>query len=122
MDNELECPICLKNISDGLFVSHCLHIFCLECIQKALESKKSCPLCRKKLYYRPEGQYNHCSRNIKRQGGRIQTRFQRYLSDGRHITYTVYLMENFENGNRWMESRDESGFIVSSLPFWINSF
>ena len=114
MDNELECPICLKNISDSMFVSHCLHIFCLECIQKALELKKLCPLCRKKLYYSPKNHFEHRSQNIKRQMVRIQTT--------RHITYTVYLMENFESGNRWMESRDESGFTVSSLPLWINGF
>ena len=107
MDNELECPICLKNISNAMFVSHCLHIFCLECIQKALDSKKSCPLCRKKLYYRPERHFQ----NSRVQGTRIRTRY------GRH---TVYLMENFENGNRWMENRDDYGVTVSSLPFWIN--
>lgn len=105
MDNELECPICLKNISNGMFVSHCLHVFCLECIQKALIYKKLCPLCRKKLYYRPERR----SQNSK---ARDRTRF----------TYTLYLMENFENGNRWTENRNEYGITVSSLPFWINSF
>lgn len=112
MDNELECPICLKNISNGMFVSHCHHVFCLECIQKALCYKKSCPLCRKKLYYRPE----RCFQNIRTEGVRVQRRFRR------GITYNVYLMENSENGSRWMENRDSFGILVSSLPFWINSF
>ena len=111
MDNDLECPICLKNISNGIFVSHCLHVFCLECIQKALIYKKSCPLCRKKLYYRPERCFqNTTQRNL------VQNRF------GRGIRYNVYLMENPENGIRWTENRDSFGILVSCLPFWINSF
>lgn len=112
MNNDLECPICLKNISNGMFISHCLHIFCLECIQKALVYKKSCPLCRKKLYYRPE----RCSQNITTKRFCVQRRF------GTDIIYNVYLMENSENGNRWMENRNSLGILVSTLPFWINSF
>ena len=112
MNNELECPICLKNISNGMFVSHCMHIFCLECIKKALIYKKSCPLCRKKLYYRPE----RCCKNITTQRVLVQSRFER------GITYNFYLMKNSETGIRWMETRDSFGILVSSLPFWINSF
>jgi hypothetical protein len=112
MDNDLECPICLKNISNGMFVSHCLHVFCLKCIQKCLLYKKLCPLCRKKLYYRPERR----SQNITTQRVLVQSRFER------RITYNFYLMKNSETGIRWMENRDSFGILVSSLPFWINSF
>jgi len=109
MNNNLECPICLKNISNGMFISHCLHVFCLECIQKALIYKKSCPLCRKKLYYIPK----RYSQNITTQRVCIQRRFG---------TDIFYLMENSENGSRWMENRNSFGILVSSLPFWINNF
>ena len=113
MDSDLECPICLRNIYKGMFVTHCLHFFCLECIEEALKIKKSCPLCRKKLYYRPERRFSKCNQNITSERARLVTR---------NHSNTLYLMENFENGNRWMESRDSNGCTISSIPLWINSF
>ena len=108
MNDDIECPICLKNISYGIFISHCLHVFCLKCIEKALTTKKSCPLCRKKLYYKPE----RLRRNTK-------TRHV-YVNESQHMRYTVYLMENQESGNRWTECRDDLGNTISSIPIWIN--
>ena len=96
-----ECPICYNNISNAIFISHCFHIFCLNCIKKALFIKKACPLCRKKLYYNPERPNNNI-RIVKR-------------------TYNRLFMENFNNGYRWMESYTDTGEIVSSSPLWINS-
>ena len=47
----LTCPICYENITKGFFISHCMHTFCLKCIEKAVSYKKECPMCRRKLYY-----------------------------------------------------------------------
>ena len=76
-------------------------LYRIVCIKKALSIKKSCPLCRKKLYYKPERPNNNI-RVVKR-------------------TYNRLFMENFNNGYRWMESYTDTGEIVSSIPLWINS-
>ena len=106
MNEDIECPICLKNISYGIFISHCFHVFCLKCIEKALTTKKSCPLCRKKLYYKPE--------RLRRNRKRV------CVNESQYMTYTVYFMENQEAGNRWTECRDVLGHVISSIPMWIN--
>ena len=101
----MECPICYNKIANAMFVSHCFHIFCLDCIKKALSIKKVCPLCRKKLYYNPK----LCKLN-----NNIITRRQSYNQ------YTRLFMQNSSNGYRWMETYNESGEKISSIPLWIN--
>jgi len=44
----LECAICLGQMK-GITATTCGHIFCLECIRKAIQVTKCCPLCKKKL-------------------------------------------------------------------------
>jgi hypothetical protein len=47
----LECPICLGAMN-GITATTCGHIFCLECIKKAIQVTKCCPLCKKRLTVR----------------------------------------------------------------------
>jgi len=102
----LECPICYNKISNQMFVSHCFHIFCLKCIKKALSIKKICPLCRKKLYYNPEPRTQNNNVII------IRRNYNQYIR---------LFMQNCSNGYRWMETYNESGEKISSVPLWIDS-
>ena len=43
----IECPICLTNTE--LCTTNCNHNFCLDCLQKWLKKKKTCPNCRKRI-------------------------------------------------------------------------
>jgi hypothetical protein len=47
-NDELECPICLSIITD-LITTKCNHHFCNNCLNKSLENKPDCPLCRTNL-------------------------------------------------------------------------
>ncbi|KAL6846816.1 hypothetical protein ACP4OV_024264 [Aristida adscensionis] len=42
------CPICW-NVLKAASTTTCGHIFCSECIKKAIKGQKKCPTCRKKL-------------------------------------------------------------------------
>lgn len=45
---KLECPICMKSISDQeLAVTPCGHMFCSACIKNAVTKRTACPLCNK---------------------------------------------------------------------------
>lgn len=45
---QMECPICFKCIADqDLSVTSCGHLFCLECITKAIRNRAVCPTCNK---------------------------------------------------------------------------
>lgn len=48
IDNQEECPICYEVPADAV-ITHCKHVFCRPCIQKALTKQHKCPLCRNKL-------------------------------------------------------------------------
>lgn len=46
---EFRCPICL-DVFDRPVVTHCRHIFCVECIVSTLVRQSVCPLCRAAVY------------------------------------------------------------------------
>lgn len=52
-DNNLNCPICLQNSSDGrkFQVSKCGHIICKECCNSIFKSSNNskCPICKKSV-------------------------------------------------------------------------
>lgn len=44
------CPICMENIFENEPSStNCGHLFCFECIQKAIRNSRKCPMCAKRL-------------------------------------------------------------------------
>ncbi|XP_041974524.1 uncharacterized protein LOC121729898 [Aricia agestis] len=46
----LNCPICLDNLRSTECASTlCGHIFCMDCIKRALRSSRKCPTCRKTI-------------------------------------------------------------------------
>lgn len=46
----IRCPICFNNLGTETVVStKCGHVFCRNCLQKALILKPVCPTCRRKL-------------------------------------------------------------------------
>ncbi|KAJ8722892.1 hypothetical protein PYW07_004072 [Mythimna separata] len=46
----IRCPICFNNLGKESVVStRCGHVFCRNCLQKALLLKPVCPTCRRKL-------------------------------------------------------------------------
>ncbi|OQV22402.1 putative E3 ubiquitin-protein ligase RING2-B [Hypsibius exemplaris] len=54
LESELQCNICLDILRNTRTTKECLHRFCFECIQKALEQSsrsedRKCPVCRAKL-------------------------------------------------------------------------
>ena len=46
------CPICYIEITKAFFVTICGHSYHVKCIDEWLKTNKTCPYCRKKLYYR----------------------------------------------------------------------
>ncbi|KAH9504010.1 hypothetical protein Btru_067539 [Bulinus truncatus] len=46
-DDELLCGICM-NVLDKPLETPCRHVFCTDCIHKAVMEQQKCPLCRKK--------------------------------------------------------------------------
>jgi hypothetical protein len=45
----LTCPMCRKTFHDPVILSACGHSFCRDCIEEAVETDKSCPLCRSRV-------------------------------------------------------------------------
>lgn len=42
----VKCPVCMEKIKDGPPHSTiCGHIFCGECIKRAIKARKKCPIC-----------------------------------------------------------------------------
>lgn len=39
------CAICIDKNVRNIILTSCGHIFCLNCISRAIQSKKQCPLC-----------------------------------------------------------------------------
>ncbi len=56
----INCPVCMETVQqfekDGrhVMVTHCGHIFCNECIKKAVKAQQKCPNCRKPV------KWNNC--------------------------------------------------------------
>nr|XP_038028242.1 E3 ubiquitin-protein ligase Topors-like [Anas platyrhynchos] len=46
---ESRCPICLDTWDNAGYVMPCLHQFCFRCIQRWVESKPECPLCKRRV-------------------------------------------------------------------------
>eukprot|EP01132_Coremiostelium_polycephalum_P003247 gene3247-4065_t len=44
----LECPICFEDMT-SMSSTTCGHVFCTDCIKKALKKRKQCPVCNVKL-------------------------------------------------------------------------
>lgn len=44
-DRENQCPICLGEIQNIKTLEKCQHSFCEDCITRALQVKKACPMC-----------------------------------------------------------------------------
>ncbi|NP_001017353.1 protein deltex-3 isoform X1 [Xenopus tropicalis] len=42
---EEQCPICLSGFKDKQTLEKCKHSFCGDCISRALQVKKACPIC-----------------------------------------------------------------------------
>mmetsp|Transcript_56083 Transcript_56083/g.163864 ORF Transcript_56083/g.163864 Transcript_56083/m.163864 type:complete len:225 (+) Transcript_56083:159-833(+) len=47
----LKCPVCFEVFDDPVFCGGrpCQHVFCRECVEKALEQAEQCPTCRAEL-------------------------------------------------------------------------
>ncbi|XP_036383669.1 E3 ubiquitin-protein ligase DTX3L isoform X2 [Megalops cyprinoides] len=44
-EKEEACPICLETVKDKKTLSRCQHSFCRDCLDRAFESKPTCPIC-----------------------------------------------------------------------------
>lgn len=51
LTSQESCSICLNNYSVGqnVYHTHCNHYFCITCLNKWLECKTNCPICRKEI-------------------------------------------------------------------------
>lgn len=48
IDSEDTCSICLE-VANRPVITHCMHVFCRSCIERALAVSQTCPLCRQPL-------------------------------------------------------------------------
>jgi SWI/SNF-related matrix-associated actin-dependent regulator of chromatin subfamily A3 len=48
LENQEDCAICF-DIPTGPVITHCKHVFCRNCIVKAIMMQHKCPMCRNKL-------------------------------------------------------------------------
>ena len=46
VSEDYQCHICLNAARDAVVTEHCGHLFCRQCISKALEQKNECPVDR----------------------------------------------------------------------------
>ena len=48
MDCDNNCPVCLEELKDNVYITPCNHKFCLECVNKIHNKNHniSCPMCR----------------------------------------------------------------------------
>ncbi|XP_033154626.1 E3 ubiquitin-protein ligase RNF4 [Drosophila mauritiana] len=52
-DTPYKCPICMENVRRRQpAATPCGHVFCIDCIQKAIEDFRKCPMCNKKITYK----------------------------------------------------------------------
>nr|NP_001246302.1 uncharacterized protein Dmel_CG43058 [Drosophila melanogaster]AFH08056.1 uncharacterized protein Dmel_CG43058 [Drosophila melanogaster] len=52
-DEPYMCPICMENVRRRQpAATPCGHVFCYDCIQKAIGDYKKCPMCNKKIMYK----------------------------------------------------------------------
>ncbi|CAG9950074.1 unnamed protein product [Clonostachys rosea f. rosea IK726] len=49
MESQQECAICFE-VPATPVITHCKHVFCRDCIMKAIQLQHKCPLCRNALY------------------------------------------------------------------------
>lgn len=49
--NQQRCPICYKNKVKSYAITRCGHYYCLKCIQKSINTKFKCPICRSILFF-----------------------------------------------------------------------
>jgi len=47
IESREDCPVCMESRSP--VITHCGHVFCLECITQVIETQHKCPLCRADL-------------------------------------------------------------------------
>jgi len=47
--HDIECPICLNNVTNNICFTECLHNFCIQCLFNWLSETKNCPLCRSNI-------------------------------------------------------------------------
>lgn len=48
IESQEDCPICLDNYKEPV-ITKCAHIFCLNCIERVVETQHKCPMCRAEL-------------------------------------------------------------------------
>ncbi|KAL0860836.1 hypothetical protein ABMA27_009378 [Loxostege sticticalis] len=47
---KIRCPICFNNLTnEAVSSTRCGHVFCTQCLMKAMSLKRMCPLCRVSL-------------------------------------------------------------------------
>ena len=50
IESREDCPICLDNLHNhGPVITHCGHVFGLDCISRVIETQHKCPMCRAEL-------------------------------------------------------------------------
>ncbi|KAF2854582.1 hypothetical protein T440DRAFT_441724 [Plenodomus tracheiphilus IPT5] len=48
IESHEDCPICLDTYEDPV-ITKCAHVFCLNCIDRVIETQHKCPMCRAEL-------------------------------------------------------------------------
>lgn len=92
--SKISCPICMESVCKTVSTeTECKHTFCTSCINKWLETKISCPMCRHQLKEDP---------NANSHGLTIDTTTEAIISfgSGNHGTH----FEDMETINRFASS------------------
>ena len=48
-DGEEQCSICFDRVGDGFMQTPCGHAFCRGCLERWMETRMECPVCRQSL-------------------------------------------------------------------------
>ena len=49
MDCDNNCPVCLEELKDNVYITPCNHKFCKECITRWMSINRICPYCRQSI-------------------------------------------------------------------------
>ncbi|KAH9860476.1 hypothetical protein J1614_011807 [Plenodomus biglobosus] len=80
IESQEDCPICLDTYKEPV-ITKCAHIFCLDCVDRVIETQHKCPMCRAELESTASTTVKPAKETSLLSGGAIPTLTQEQLAD-----------------------------------------